>query len=199
MKSQILSCCAALIAVSTATVAVAQTSTTSPVAAILSPSKPNVLRAGLQIPLVMAEPLTTEGKALRVGQRVNLATAEDVSLGGQVVIPKGSPATGEITDVRNKGMWGKSGRIAGRVLFVRANGRQIRMTGTFDDKGVTGTGAVVAAVVLLPVVGFFTTGTSAKLPLGAAVTGFLDEDIEVAFTAASTPQPMQVPMTVTPK
>ena len=198
MKSHFLACCAVLIAGSTATAAVAQTPTTSP-AAVLSPSKPNVLRAGLQIPLVMAEALTTEGKALRVGQRVNLATAEDVSLGGQVVIPKGSPATGELTDIRNKGMWGKSGRINGRVLFVRANGRQIRMTGTFDDKGVTGTGAVVAAVVFLPVVGFFTTGTSAKLPLGAAVTGFLDEDIEVAFTAASTPQPMQVPMTVTPK
>lgn len=168
-----------------------------PTAAVLTPASPNVLRSGLQIPLTMAEPLTTQGKLLRVGQRVQLVTAEDVSLGGQVVIPKGSPATGELTEVRNKGMWGKSGRINGRVLFVRANGRQIRMTGQFDDKGVTGTGAVVASVVLLPVVGFFTTGTSARLPLGAAVMGFLDEDIEVAFSAAK-PAPMMVPAAVVP-
>ena len=195
MKSHFLACAAALITVSGATTAAAQ----APTAVILTPSKPNVLRAGLQVPMALAEALTTEGKTLRVGQRVQLATAEDVSLNGQIVIPKGSPGIGEITDVRNKGMWGKSGRFVGRVLSLRANGRQIRMTGTFDDKGVTGTGGVVAAAVFLPVVGFFTTGTSARLPLGAPVTAFLDEDIEVAFTAATAPAPMQVPMTVTPK
>ena len=133
-----------------------------------------------------------------MGQRVQLVTAEAVSLGGRIVIPVGSPAVGEITDVRNKGMWGKSGRINGRVLYLRANGRQIRLTGQFDDKGTTGTAAVVGSVVVLPVVGFFTTGTSAKLPLGAPVTAFLDEDVEVAFAPNAGPAPMVVP-TTTPK
>ena len=55
-----------------------------------------------------------------------------------MVIPAGSPATGEVTDVRRKGMWGKSGRITARVLNVRVGDRLIRLTGTFDDKGVLG-------------------------------------------------------------
>lgn len=63
---------------------------------------------------------------------------------GQIVIPTGIPATGEATDVRNKGMWGKSGAIGARVLFVRANGRQIRLTGALNDKGTTGTAGVVS-------------------------------------------------------
>jgi hypothetical protein len=158
----------------------------APTATIITPVAPNILRAGLPILLKTSEPLTTEGKKLRVGQRMQLEVAEAVVLNGQTVIPVGSPATGEITDVRNKGMWGKSGRINARVLFVRANGRQIRLTGQFDDKGVTGTAGVVAAIAFVPVAGFFTTGTSAKIPLGAPVKAFLDEDLEIALAQTET-------------
>jgi hypothetical protein len=166
------------------------TAPATPVATIVAtPANGNILRAGTQIPLKMAEPLTTEGKKLLVGQRVQLEVAEAVSLNGQIVIPAGSPVTGEVTDVRNKGMWGKSGHITGRVLYVRANGNQIRLTGTFDDKGVTGTAGVVA--------GFFTTGTSARIPLGTPVSAFLDEDVSVAFAAAA-PAPAAVPVAATP-
>ena len=74
---------------------------------------------------------------------------------------------------------GKSGRFVGHVHSLRANERQIRMTGTFDDTCRTGTGA--------------------KLSLGAPVTAYLEGDIKVALTAGTTPAFMQVPMTVTPK
>ncbi|WP_179045095.1 hypothetical protein [Sphingobium lactosutens] len=166
------------------------TAPAAPVATILATPAGNVLRAGTQISLKTAEPLTTEGKKLRVGQRVQLEVAEAVTLNGQTVIPLGSPVVGEVTDVRNKGMWGKSGHITGRILYVRANGNQIRLTGTFDDKGVTGTAGVVAAIALVPIAGFFTTGTSAKIPLGAPVTAFLDEDVSVAFAAAAPAAPV---------
>lgn len=57
---------------------------------------------------------------------------------------------------------------------------------------MTGTGGVIAAVALIPVAGFFTTGTSAMIPLGAAVKGFLDED--VPFRSAAAPlQPVDGP------
>ena len=49
---------------------------------------------------------------------------------------------GELTAVRNKGMWGKSGLLQGRVLSVNANGRTVRLSGAFDDKGVTGTAGI---------------------------------------------------------
>ena len=174
------------------------TAPAAPVATIIASPAGNVLRAGTQIALRTSEALTTEGKKLRVGQRVQLEVAEAVMLNGQTVIPLGSPVTGEITDVRNKGMWGKSGRINGRILYVRANGNQIRLTGTFDDKGVTGTAGVVAAIAFVPVAGFFTTGTSAKIPLGASVTAFLDEDISVAFAAPAAPPPVATPAPAAP-
>lgn len=151
-----------------------------------------VLRTGTEVPLVMTEDLTTKGKKLRVGQRIHLKVSEDVKLDGHIVIPAGTPAVGELTDVRNKGMWGKSGHIGAQLLYLEVNGRQIRLSGQFDDKGVTGTAGVVAAIAFVPVAGFFTTGTSAHIPVGGAVKGFIDEDVPVAFSNTA-PAPMVVP------
>ena len=159
----------------------------APVAAIIQPATETVLRAGTPVPLVMAESLTTKGKKLREGQRVRLTVASDVRLGTAVVIPAGSLAEGEITEVRNKGMWGKSGRIEARVLNVRVGERLVRLSGTFDDKGVTGTAGVVAAIAFVPVAGFFMTGTSASIPAGAGVRGFLDEDLRLAGQSVLAP------------
>ena len=169
----------------------------APVAAIIANPTENVARAGTPVVLRLTEGLTTEHKALRIGQRVQMEVVEAVTINGMTVIPAGSPATGEVTDVRNKGMWGKSGRIGARALFARVGDRQIRLTGSFDDKGVTGTAGVVAAVAFVPVVGFFVTGTSARIPVGSQVKAFLDEDLVVAAPVASAVTPV-VPESVAP-
>ncbi len=166
---------------------------TTPALAV-GPAPANVLRTGTEIQLKLQEQLTTEGKKLRVGQHFQLSVVEPVMVNGQVVIPVASPAVGEITEVRNKGMWGKSGHLTANLLYVSVNGRQIRLTGTFDDKGVTGTGGVVAAAVLIPVVGFFTTGTSARVAAGSQVKGFIGEDVVLQFADAAQPSSMVVPV-----
>jgi hypothetical protein len=108
-----------------------------------------------------------------------MEVAETLNLNGKIVIPSGSPVQGEITEVRNKGMWGKSGHITAWVLYATVGGRQVRLSGSFDDKGVTGTAGVVGAIILVPVVGFFITGTSARIASGSVAGAFLDEDIAV--------------------
>ena len=127
----------------------------------------------------LLEELTTERKVARVGQRFRMEVAEALMLNGKTVIPSGSPVQGEITEVRNKGMWGKSGHITAWVLYATVGGRQVRLSGSFDDKGVTGTAGVVGAIVLVPLAGFFVTGTSARIPSGSVVSASLDEDIAV--------------------
>lgn len=151
-----------------------------------------ILRIGTEVPLRLNEELTTNGKKLRVGQRFHLETSEPVMVNGVNVIPVGTPAVGEITDVRNKGMWGKSGHLAARILYMTVYGRQIRLSGTFDDKGSAGgAGAVaVSALVFLPA-GFFMTGTSAKVSAGTVVNSFVDEDVPLAMAA-----PVQAPLAV---
>lgn len=174
-----------------AVAAAAQAQQANPVAATV-PQGAAVLRTGTEVPLKLSEELTTKGKKLRVGQRFHMETAEPVVVQGVTVIPIGSPAVGEIIDVRNKGMWGKSGHLGARILFVTVNGRQIRLSGAFDDKGVAGgVGAVAASAIVFLPAGFFMTGTSARLPMGTLVKGFVDEDVPLAMAAAA-PAPMTV-------
>ncbi|WP_019516474.1 hypothetical protein [Sphingomonas sp. Mn802worker] len=181
--------CASSFACSTAMAQVVMPATTAPVATPVYNSA--VMRTGTEVPLRLSEELTTKGKKLKVGQRFHMEVAENVSLQNQVVIPAGSPAVGEITEVRNKGMWGKSGHLTARIMYVTVNGRQIRLSGGFDDKGVTGTAGVVGALAVVPVAGFFMTGTSAKIPLGFPVKGFVDEDVPLTMAAAG-PVPLIV-------
>lgn len=162
-------------------------------AIVEAPTSNAILRAGTPIALRLMEEVTTKKKSARVGQRFMLEVSAPVDVNGVQVIPAGTPAWGEITGVRNKGMWGKSGKLDARLLFLRVNGRQIRLTGSFDDKGVTGTAGVVGAIALVPIAGFFMTGTSAMLPKGGAINGFIDEDVVLAFQQTA-PAPMQVPV-----
>jgi len=144
----------------------------------------------------LSEVLSTKEKNLHIGQRFRMETSEAVMVQGVNVIPIGTPAIGEITDVQNKGMWGKSGHFTAQIRYLTLNGRQIHLSGTFDDKGTAGGVAAVAvsAVVFLPA-GFFMTGTSAKLPVGTPVKAFIDEDVALSF-AAQTVAPLQVPVLV---
>jgi hypothetical protein len=172
----------ATVQVSTAPAVIAAPATTSA-----------ILRVGTEIPLRLSEELTTKGKKLRVGQRFHLETSEPVLVQGVNVIPVGTPAVGEITDVRNKGMWGKSGHLSARILYLTVNGRQIRLSGAFDDKGVAGgVGAVAVSAIVFAPAGFFMTGTSAKVPAGSVVKSFVDEDVPLSMPVAAQ-APMQVP------
>lgn len=143
----------------------------------------HVLRAGAPVPVVLSELLTTKGKNLKVGQRVQLEVAQDVLLNGRVVIPARSPVEGVLTHVRNKGMWGKSGAIRLHINSVNINGTNIRLKGDMDTRGETGTAGVVGAIVVLPIAGFFVTGTSAEMPLNMPGRAFLDQDIALAPAA----------------
>lgn len=157
---------------------------------ILQPANESVINSGTEVVLRLREELTTTGNKLKVGYRFQMEVAEPIRLNNQVIIPSGTPAIGEITQVRNKGMWGKSGYIEARAISMRIGGRTIRLTGSFDDKGATGTD-------IIPVVGFLTPGSSATIASGSNVKAYLDEDIAIAQPSA--PQPTVVtPVTARP-
>ena len=151
-----------------------------------------VLRIGTPVVLKLDEELTTKNKKLKVNQRFQMEVTEDILVSGVVVIPNGTPAVGEVTEVRNKGMWGKSGYFTAQVLYLTVNGRQIRLKGVFDSKGTAGgLGATaVAAVVFLPA-GFFISGTNAKMPIGTPLKAFIGEDIQLVI-ADQAAAPMQI-------
>jgi len=185
MNSRLFAC--ALVLAPTSAFAQTTVTSTAPIAVTVLPTQNvtivpqqslgNILRAGAPVPIALSESLTTKGKALKVGQLVRLEVAQDVMLNGRLVIPARSPVEGVLTEVRNKGMWGKSGAIHLHINSVNINGTTIRLRGDMDSRGETGTAGVVGAIVVLPIAGFFVTGTSAEMPLDMPGRAFLDQDI----------------------
>ena len=160
-------------------------------AVVVGQSAGNVLRAGTEIRLRTITELSS--KEARAGERFDLEVADDVQLNGRTVIPAGSRAVGEVTQVKQKGMWGKSGRIDTRLLYVRVGEQQVRISGQLGDKGKSGTAGVVGALAVVPVAGFFVTGTSGNLPRGSSAVGYLESDLPVVFAGPARPAAVVVP------
>lgn len=167
----------------------------APTAALVAPTAGTTgrLLAGAEVRLITRTELSSRTNTL--GERFDLEVVEPVTLNGQVVIPVGSVATGEVTRVRKKGMWGRRGILETRILHVRVADRLIQLGGAAGDRGRSGAGGAVAAVLLSPLivapfVGFFITGTSAVLPAGTSTVAYTQEDVDVLYaqpTEASSP------------
>jgi hypothetical protein len=180
-----------VVAVLTASPAVAQPVSVQQTATALEPAPTIKFTQGTEVSLRLLRDLTTKGKALKVGDRFDLELVDPLKIGPVTVVPSGTRAVGEIMSVRNKGMWGKSGKFNARLMHIVVGERNIKLGGTFDDKGVAGGwgAGAVSAIVFLPA-GFFMTGTSAKVEAGTIVKGFLDQDVPVSIDEQVANQPL---------
>lgn len=120
------------------------------------------------------------------GQKFNLEVTEDVIEEGQVVIPAGSRAVGEVTNVIPKRTWGKPGKIEARILYAIAGDRQIAITGDLVHQGESRKKQVIRASLLIaPIVGFWMKGRDAVLPAYSAAVGFMSINPNVSLASAS--------------
>jgi hypothetical protein len=134
-----------------------------------------VLRAGTKVSGRTLAPLSS--KTARQGQRFDVEIVEPVLVDGAVVVPAGVHAVGEVTRVVQKDVFGQSGKLEVRLLFVEIGGARIRLDGFAADKGK---GNTAALVVGLPLVGFgagMISGKSAVLPVGTIVDGVVAQDL----------------------
>ena len=144
-----------------------------------------VLAAGTEVRLATGVEL--HSMTARQGQIFPLTVTEDVRVGPYLVIPKGSPAAGQIARVGEKGMFGRSGKLDLAVLYVEVGGKRVRLTGQTRKKGKPGTAPVIAAAILVGEWSGFISGTSARVPAGAQLTAFVFEDVPLALAEKPVP------------
>jgi hypothetical protein len=137
-----------------------------------------VLRAGTEIGMTLLEPLSS--RTARQGQRFALEVTNDVSVDGLLVIPRGTRGVGEVDTVIEKGMLGKSGRLAIRPLFVEIGGARILLEGSARGKGDSGLGPVVLAAPLIGLSAAMFSGRSAVIPAGTPIVGRVSRDLPLA-------------------
>ena len=119
--------------------------------------------------------------SLRQNDTFVMTVAQDVFHNGFIVIPRGSRATGKVTFLTSKGMFGKSGKMDIEIEYVEVAGRSIKLDGTYRQEGEGNTLATVGGVVLAGLFGGFITGKSARIPQGRELTATIEEPVELAM------------------
>lgn len=143
---------------------------------VIKPAK-LTLQIGTRIPLRLLDELST--KRTPRGQTFRLEVAEDIVVSGQLVIPAGTIAVGEVTRSDAKGAFGKSGKLEARVLYLEMSGRTVRMSGMLGAAGQGGTTETVLTAVAAGLFAFAITGKSAVIPVGTPLAASLDRSIQL--------------------
>jgi hypothetical protein len=132
------------------------------------------IAAGTPISLETAVELTSNNVVM--GSLVRFRVASDVQIDGVVVIAKGTEATGQVTDARERGAMGMSGKLSIRPLYLRAGRAIVRLKGSVNrNMGVSAGGA--ASMVFNPL---FFTGRNAVIPAGTAVPAEVEKAVMVS-------------------
>ena len=174
-------------------VPVAPPATTAPVPGpiqAIAPVSPQVqpqtqLPSNTEIAMTMNEDLTTKGGRIDEGHMFRLTVSQDVRIGNYIVIPRWTPAFGEVTWLTGKGAFGKSGKMEIDLRYVDLNGRRVPVTGHYRQEGEGNTVGTVVGVIAVGVFAGFITGKSARIPQGRELKAFTSEPVPVLLPAAA--------------
>lgn len=136
------------------------------------------LNSGTPITLAVTEEVNSSTH--KAGDTFRLTVLNDVNVGQTVAIPKGTPATAEITWRTGKGAFGKSGKIEFSLKSINLNGTQIPVTGDFRQEGEGNTIATGVGVIAIGIFAGFITGKRARLPVGRELMAQLPQSVPFA-------------------
>jgi hypothetical protein len=153
--------------------------------ATVSQQPQSLLPSNTEIALTMNEDLTTKGGRIDEGHMFRLTVSQDVRIGNFIVIPRGTPAFGEVTWLTGKGAFGKSGKMEIDLRYVDLNGRRIPVTGHYRQEGEGNTVGTVVGVIAVGVFAGFITGKSTRIPQGRELKAFTSEPVPVLLPAAA--------------
>jgi len=133
------------------------------------------LNGGTPITLAVAEEVNSTTH--REGDIFRLTVLNDVMVGNTVVIPRGTPAHGEITWRTGKGAFGKSGKMEFSLRDIDLNGQRIPIAGDFRQEGEGNTIATGVGILAVGVFAGFITGKRARLPVGRELMAQLAQPV----------------------
>lgn len=138
------------------------------------------LNAGVPVTLAVAQEVNSSTH--RAGDTFPLTVLNDVRIGDTIVIPRGTPALGEITWRTGKGAFGKSGKLEFSLRYIDLGGQHIPVSGDFRQEGegntiATGVGVIAAGLIG----GLVITGHRARVPVGRELMSQIAQPVQ--FTA----------------
>ncbi len=133
------------------------------------------LIAGTPIPLVVASEVNSSTH--KAGDMFQLTVLNDIKVGDTLVIPRGTPATAEITWRTGKGAFGKSGKLEFSLRYIELDGKRIPISGDFRQEGEGNTIATGVGLLAVGLFAGFITGKRARLPTGRELLSQLSQPV----------------------
>jgi hypothetical protein len=157
------------------------------------------LEDGTPVPLKLARELSSAKES--AGNRVDFEVAEDITVNGIIVIPKGAMAWGTIVDAKPKRRLGRAGKLDVRIDEVRlADGERAPLRASQESKGKGRSGVMTGAIVASGVLFFpaaplflFMHGKDVVIAKGAPVTAYIDQNTALDRSKFATPPPPTPP------
>ncbi len=151
-----------------------------------TPPPQNILPQGT--PVRMRINRTVSSADASLGDNVDFETLDDLKLGDQMVVPKGSTAIGTITEAVPKRRMARGGKLGMNIDYVRLpSNERLPLRGVQNGSGGGHTGAmtggiVATAIVFWPAAPFFLFmhGKDITIPKGHEVTVYTNSDYDLS-------------------
>lgn len=143
--------------------------------ALSASAAPIKIEEGTEFPLRLEE--TISSKNASAGDRFAVSLSDDVKLSDGTVLRAGYRGVGEVTEARDNGALGKTGKLNITINYLKVGDQRIKLRANKGSKGDTRTGAQVATVVLLWPAAFFIKGKNTSIKKGTSITAFTDQDV----------------------
>jgi len=145
-------------------------------------SDAGLLTLNTGVPVTLAVASEVNSSTHHAGGTFPLTVLNDVRIGDTIVIPRGTPALGEVTWRTGKGAFGKSGKLELSLRYIDLNGQHIPVSGDFRQEGegntiATGVGVIAAGLIG----GLVITGHRARVPVGRELMSQIAQPVQ--FTA----------------
>jgi len=150
-----------------------------------------VLPASTSVTVALADDLSSRDS--KYGDRFDLTVSRDVMIGNYLIIPRGTPAHGQITYRTGKGAFGKSGKIEFDITDLNLNGQIVPLSGHFREAGEGNANAAVGVVLVAGVFGALVTGHSSVVKQGREYQVYTREPISMQISVPGTTNVMVTP------
>ena len=105
-------------------------------------------------PVIFTLDSAVSSKTALPGTQFLLKVAQDLKINGQVFIPQGTPATGEVIHAQKASGFGKAGELLVTIRYIDLNGNRIKMRSFRPYQGSNKSGTVMV-VSQIPYIGLF--------------------------------------------
>lgn len=144
-----------------------------------------VLPARTEVAFELLQAVST--RTAKPGDRFELRVSQAVMVSGQVLIPAGSPALGEVIHAQKGGIFGKPGELLITVRHVEIAGQKIPMRLFQPRRARDKNGAVIAASIAIGIFAAFIQGNDIEVPAGTAMVALVARDTPIPAPTLSTP------------